>query len=85
MTFGKDDIDYTWCDYTIVIMNSKNFQIKSILIDNVIEAENMFFFGNNILYSFGLRSFYSLNLKFLQNFFGASLLSLFFNTFFRKK
>ena len=66
LTFGNDDIDYTWCDYTIVIMNSKNFQIKSILIDNVIEAENMFFFGNNILYSFGLRSFYSLNLKFLQ-------------------
>ena len=44
LTFGKDDIDYTWCDYTIVIMNSKNFQIKSILIDNVIEAENIFFF-----------------------------------------
>ena len=48
LTFGENDIDYTWCDYTIVIMNSKNFQIKTILTDNMIEAENLFYFGNNI-------------------------------------
>ena len=66
LTYGEDDIDYTWCDYIIVIMNSNNFQIKSILSDNLIEAEKFFYFGNDILYSFGLRAFYTLDLKFLQ-------------------
>ena len=66
LTFGEDDIDLTWCDYVIIIMNSKNFQIKSLLFDNLIEAEKFFYFGNNILYSFGFRSFYSLDLKCLK-------------------
>ena len=65
-TYGEDDIDYTSCLYYIVIMNSKNFQIKSLICDNLIEAEKLFYFGNDILYSFGLRTFYSLNLKFLK-------------------
>ena len=47
-------------------MNSKNFQIKSVLFNNTIEAEKFFYFGNNLLYSFGLRSFYVLDLKFLK-------------------
>ena len=47
-------------------MNSKNFQIKSIISENLIEAERLFYFGNDILYSFGLRTFYSINLKFLK-------------------
>ena len=66
LTYGEDDIDYTWCDYIIAIMNSTNFQIKSVLFNNSIEAEKFFYFGNNILYSFGLRSFHALDLKFLK-------------------
>ena len=65
-TYGFDDIDYTSCNYFIVIMNSKNFQIKSLISEDLIEAEKLFYFGNDILYSFGLRTFYSLNLKFLK-------------------
>ena len=66
LIYGEDDIDYTWCDYIIAIMNSKNFQIKSVLFNNTIEAEKFFYFGNNLLYSFGLRSFHALDLKFLK-------------------
>ena len=65
-TYGEDDLDYTSCNYFIIIMNSKNFQIKSIISENLIEAERLFYFGNDILYSFGLRTFYSINLKFLK-------------------
>ena len=63
--YGYDDIDYTFSKYIITIIDIKNGQLNANLI-NSIEAEKLFFFGNNELYSFGCRKFYKLNLKQLK-------------------
>ena len=57
-----DDYDYTFGKYGILIIDSINYQIKTNIC-NLIEAENLFYFGNNELYSFGIRKFFKLNLK----------------------
>lgn len=59
------DIDETESKYLISIIDTKNYQIISNLI-NVIEAEKLFYFGNEELYSFGLRKFCKLDLKNFQ-------------------
>ena len=59
------DIDYTKKKYLISIIDTKNYQIISNLI-NLIEAENLFYFGNEELFSFGLRKFFKLDLKVFQ-------------------
>ena len=50
------DIDYTKKKYLISIIDTKNYQIISNLI-NLIEAEKFFYFGNEELFSFCLRKF----------------------------
>ena len=57
-----DDYDYTFGKYGILIIDSINYQIKTNIC-NLIEAEKLFYFGNNELYSFGIRKFFKLNLK----------------------
>ena len=59
------DIDYTKKKYLISIIDTKNYQIISNLI-NLIEAEKLFYFGNEELFSFGLRKFFKLDLKVFQ-------------------
>ena len=63
-SFGND-IDYTKCKYLISIIDTNNYKIISNLID-LIEAEKLFYFGNDVLFSFGFRKFFKLNLKFCQ-------------------
>ena len=60
-----DDIDYTYSKYIVSIIDIKNSKLNANLI-NSIEAENLFYFGNDVLYSFGYRKFYKLNLKYLK-------------------
>ena len=57
-----DDFDHTFCKYSILIIDSINYQIK-INICNLIEAEKLVYFGGNELYSFGIRKFFKLNLQ----------------------
>ena len=59
------DIDYTKNKYLISIIDTKNYQIIANLI-NLIEAEKLFYFGNEELFSFGLRKFFKLDLKVFQ-------------------
>ena len=63
-SFGND-IDYTKCKYLISIIDTNDYKIISNLID-LIEAEKLFYFGNDVLFSFGFRKFFKLNLKFCQ-------------------
>ena len=62
---GWDDIDYTLSKYIISIIDSRNYQIITNLF-NLIEAEKLFYFGNNELFSFGYRKIFKLNLKYLK-------------------
>ena len=64
---GWDDIDYTLSKYVITIIDSRNYQIITNLF-NLIEAEKLFYFENNELYSFGYRKFFRLNLKCLKSY-----------------
>ena len=62
-TFDEDEeIDNTLSKYLISIINTNNYQIVVNLFD-LIEAEKLFYFGNNELFSFGLRHFFKLDLK----------------------
>ena len=74
---GWDDIDYTLSKYVITIIDSRNYQIITNLF-NLIEAEKLFYFGNNELFSFGYRKFFKLNLKCLKSYL---ILSENYNTF----
>jgi len=59
------NIDYTLWKYLILIIDSKHYQIILNLFD-LIEAEQLFYFGNNALFDFDLRHFYKLNLKYIK-------------------
>ena len=63
--YHDNDIDYTLSKYIISIIDTNNYQIIANLF-NLIEAENLFYFGNNELFSFGFRHFFKLNLKTLK-------------------
>ena len=60
--YDSNDLDYTLSKYIISIFDIKNCQLIANII-NAIEAEKLFYFGNNELYSFGYRKFFKLNLK----------------------
>ena len=65
ISYSNDDVDYTFSKYIISIIDIKKCQINANIID-YIEAEKIFYFGNNELYSFGYRKFFKLNLKSLK-------------------
>ena len=50
----------------ISIIDIKNCQLNANIIDSI-EAEKLFYFGNNELYSFGYRKFFKLDLKYLKS------------------
>ena len=60
-----DDIDYTYSKYIVSIIDIKNCKLNANIIKSI-DAENLFYFGNNELYSFGYRKFFKLNLKYLK-------------------
>ena len=61
----RDDDDYTYCKYGILIIDSIKYQIKT-KICKLINAEKLYYFGDNKLYSFGFRTFCKLNLEKLK-------------------
>ena len=58
-------MDYTLIKYIISILDTNNYQIIANIF-NLIEAEKLFYFGNNELFSFGFRKLFKLNLKCLK-------------------
>ena len=58
-------MDYTLSKYIISIINTNTYQIIANLF-NLIEAEKLFYFGNNEIFSFGFRKFFKLNLLTLK-------------------
>lgn len=54
-------VDFTFSKYIISIIDTKKYQIISHFF-NLIEAEKLFYFGKNELFSFGFRKFFKLNL-----------------------
>ena len=50
------DLIFTFNKYIISIINTNTYQIIANLF-NLIEAEKLFYFGNNEIFSFGLRNF----------------------------
>ena len=64
-TYDDDDLDYTSSKYIISIINTNTYQIIANLF-NLIDAEKLFYFGNNEIFSFGFRKFFKLNLSTLK-------------------
>ena len=64
-SYDDNDLDYTLSKYIISIINTNTYQIIANLF-SLIEAEKLFYFGNNEIFSFGLRKFFKLNLLTLK-------------------
>ena len=64
-TYDDYDLDYTLSKYIISIINTNTYQIIANLF-NLIDAEKLFYFGNNEIFSFGFRKFFKLNLLTLK-------------------
>ena len=58
----NNNMDCALCKYIISIIDTKSYQIKAKLF-GLIEAEKLFYLGNDVLLSYGLRNIFKLNLK----------------------